>query len=86
MKHGSMFSVIHCVRLCEARLWRVGHVRIGVRSLITFERGRMTLRELCCTCSCHVVGAVEHHLLSVNRSRSLCRYSCGSQQQQLSQG
>ena len=86
MKHGSMFSVIHCVRLCEARLWRVGHVRIGVRSLITFERGRITLRELCCTWSPRAVGAIEHHLLSVNRSRSLCRSPCVTQQRQLSQG
>ena len=74
MKHGSMFTVIRCVRLCEARLWRVGHVRIGVRSLITFERGRITLRELYCTWSRRAVEAKEHHFLSVNRSRS----SCGS--------
>ena len=67
VKHGSMFTVIRCVRLCEARLWRVGHVRIGVRSLITFERGRITLRELCCTWSRRTVEAIEHHFLSVNR-------------------
>ena len=86
VKHGSMFTVIRCVRLCEARLWRVGHVRIGVRSLITFERGRITLRELYCTWSRRAVEAKEHHFLSVNRSRSSCGSPCVTQQRQLSQG
>ena len=81
--HGSVFTVIHRVRLCDRS---AGHCAEGVRSRVTFERGRFRLRELCCTWSPQSVGAVGHHLLSLILNGWLSRYLKVPQKCQLKQG